>query len=636
MLAIDSASLLYGDVIILGRVSCSIRPGERVALVGPNGAGKSTLLRILDGSLAPTSGAVRRPPGATIARLAQDPIVESDRTVHDELASVFQRVLEIEEQLRQTEHAIESAGHDLAAQMRHVEDQAHLHAEFERLNGYVVESRIGEVMSGLGFRPEDQARGVGTLSGGWRARVALGKILLTAPDYLLMDEPTNNLDIAAVEWLEDYLRASPMAVLIVSHDRYFLDRVTTRTLDLRDGRIDEYPVSYSAFARARVERDERQNAAADLQDRTLARQRAYIERFRASATRSTLAQSREKQINRIERIERPTVRRASRFDFTESRPSGREVLTADRLTKAYGDKVVLSGVEVAVERGDRIGIVGPNGAGKSTLFRLLADLEKADRGTVTRGHAVDIAHFAQMDADVFALGLTPLDLIRASAPNGWSETELRNALGQLGLAGDDHQRDVATLSGGERSRVALARLLTRPANVLLLDEPTNHLDIAAREMLEGAIERFPGTVLIASHDRYLLDRVATRILEVDRGTVRAFRGNYSRYREQRERIGAPPGESPAATRGSPQATAVAQTGARTRDLRRPDPIRQIARIEDDLARMQAERSAIEAQMATTEFWLDAERTRTVIDRLSTLQRAIDELTGRWDAMVEAG
>jgi ATP-binding cassette subfamily F protein 3 len=656
VLTLNGVAKLYGDTIVLESCSFQLRAGERVALVGPNGAGKTTLLKIVAGQLRPDAGTVVYAPGARAAYLPQDAGVAPGRTLHDEMASVFGRIGEIEARQRALEDQMGRLAAEDERLMPLVEEHAALHAEFERLDGYAAESKIGRVLAGLGFVEGDWVRPTEQFSGGWQMRVALAKLLLQSPEVLLLDEPTNHLDLVATEWLEEFLVESRATVVIVSHDRYFLDRVTRRTLELRDGRIHDFPMPYSRYAEERVRRDEAQLAAYERQQEYLAKQRAYIERFRASPTRHTLVQSREKMLERIERIDRP--RRSARiaFRFAAVQASGREVVKLEGVRKGYGERVVLEGVDLLVERGERIGLIGPNGAGKSTLLRLLAKAERADRGHVYHGHNVQTLFYTQTQAESLDPAKTALEELRDWAPTGTTEQELRDLLGRFLLQGEDADRPVGVLSGGERSRLALAKLLLRPANLLLLDEPTNHLDVASREVLESALRAYPGTAVIASHDRYLLDRVATRILEVGDRRVASFLGNYTRYRERKASL-ASAARAPAAQAAAraaadgpvappravvappppvrPERGGARAPGERERERAARPAATRMTRIETELDRLQAERRRLEGRLADPTLWSDPTEASKTVDELTRVQAEIDRMSADWEELAGA-
>ena len=675
MLTIAEISKSYGASPVLSNVSFQVRPGEKAGLVGANGAGKSTLLRIVAGTLPADSGKVSIGPGMRLAYLQQDAGVEPGRTVHEELASIFGQLGDIEHHLKEIENQIAALSTDELALENLVNEQAELLAEFERLDGHTIEARIGRILSGLGFTQRDHDRQTQEFSGGWQMRIALAKLLLSAPEVLLLDEPTNHLDLTAVEWLEDFLVESKSSVLIVSHDRYFLDRVTKRTIELELGAVTDYAMPYTAYIQERARREESQLASFARQQEYLSTQQAFVERFRASATKSTAAKSREKMLDRIERVERPRPRRKIAFRFRAARPSGASVYSLKGTVKSYGTHTVLDRIELELERGERIGLVGPNGAGKSTLLRHLANVETADRGRIALGHNVQIAYFSQTQAESLDDERTVLESIEQIAPPGMTRTETRELLGGFLFQQDDVFKKVAVLSGGERSRLALARMLLSPANLLLLDEPTNHLDISAREVLEDALAAYPGTIVIASHDRYLLDRVATRVIDVGGGSLTSYMGNYTRFRERKAQILlAAQSTSPSVPTKKPDAGSLKQSivnpagadtawtngngphaesnvwldrapsngktdasrGGRTGREKPERAIRdagvRLAKVETEVDRLSERRAALESQLMDPNLWTNADSAAAIVDELETIQAAIDEATARWESL----
>src|SRR5712692_5146582 len=518
----------YGGQRVLDGASLVLKPGERAALVAPNGAGKSTLLKIVAGIEEADSGQVALPQATVVGYLAQDAGVQPGRSLHDEVLSAVADLLAIEEQMRAIEARIEGTPADL-------DDLVHQHAslqeQFERRGGYAIEAEIGRVLSGLGFSQSDRDRRTEEFSGGWQMRIALARLLLGRPDVLLLDEPTNHLDLAATEWLEDYVKGSRASMLIVSHDRYFLDSVVQRLFELRQGRIETFPPgNYSTYRVERARRDEAQQDIAQRQQEEIERVEAYIRRYK-EGNRATMAKSREKMLARLEaqRVAVPRQDRIVKFAFPACQPSGREVVTLSRVSRAYGDRTVLDNVSLVIERGERIALIGPNGAGKSTLLRLLASRDRPTRGSAAHGVGVRPAYFAQDQAEHLDRSNTAFDEVYQAAPASWDIQAVRDLLGRFLFSGDDQFKSVTTLSGGERSRVALAKLLLRPNNLLLLDEPTNHLDVATRERLEETLSSYSGTLVVATHDRYLINRLATRVLEVADGGIRAYPGTYADY-----------------------------------------------------------------------------------------------------------
>jgi ATP-binding cassette subfamily F protein 3 len=529
MLRIEHLRKDYGGQRVLDDATLALKPGERAALVAPNGAGKSTLLKIGAGLEEPDAGRVLVPSGLVVGYLPQDAAVQPGRTLHDEVLSALSDLLGLEDRMRALEHDMSAANGDRLEALVH--EHAELQEEFERRGGYAIEAEIGRVLAGLGFSEADRSRQTQEFSGGWQMRIALARLLLGRPDVLLLDEPTNHLDLSATEWLEDYVKASRATLLIVSHDRFFLDSVVQRVFELRDGRIETFPPgNYSAYRVERARRDEAQQDIAERQQEEIERVEAYIRRYK-EGNRATMAKSREKMLARLE-AQRVIVARPDRvvkFTFPACQPSGREVVTLAHVNRAYGDRLVLQDVNLVIERGERVALIGPNGAGKSTLLRLLAGKDRPTRGSAGFGVGVRPAYFAQDQAEHLDPANTAFDEVYQAAPASWDIQAVRDLLGRFLFNGDAQFKSVATLSGGERSRVALAKLLLRPNNLLLLDEPTNHLDIATRERLEDTLSAYTGTLIVATHDRYLVNRLATKVIEVADCGIKVYPGTYADY-----------------------------------------------------------------------------------------------------------
>ena len=534
MLQATNLSKYFGGNGVLEGVSLELRPGERVALIGPNGAGKTTLLRILVGEIEPDAGRVHIGSGCTVAYLPQDAGVVPGRTLYEEMLFLFSDVTALEVEQRRLEETMGRLQPGSPELMKLVEAHADLHAEFERRGGYTLDAEIGRVLHGLGFTMEDYGKRVERFSGGWQMCIALARLLLQRPDILLLDEPTNHLDLKATEWLEGYLRGYKGGVVVVSHDRYFLDRVADRTLELHRGRLLEYPGNYSYYIKEKARRQREQEAAYRRQQAYLERQQAFIDRFHADKRRSSQTKSREKLLQKMERVEAPSApRRAIKFRFPSATPSGRKPFDLRGVGQAYDGKWVFRECNLLVERGDRVALVGPNGAGKSTLLRILAAIEKPEAGSVSVGANVLRAYYAQDQSESLNDANTVLEETYSAAPRNWTLEEVRGMLGRFLFSGDDACKQIAELSGGERSRLALAKMLLKACNVLLLDEPTNHLDVSARETLEEALSQFPGTLVLASHDRYLIDKLATKVVEIEGERVTVYPGNYTNYREKK-------------------------------------------------------------------------------------------------------
>lgn len=539
MLRLEHINKIYPTGEVLRDVNWEVKPNDRIGLVGVNGAGKSTQLKIIAGEVEPTSGEIIRPSNLHIAYLTQEFEVDPQRSVRDEFWQVFGEATQVHHQLQVVQHQMETADPEQLEDLIHELDR--LQRRFEALDGYGLEARIEKILPDLGFEAGDADRLVSEFSGGWQMRMSLGKILLQDPDVLLLDEPTNHLDLETIEWLEQYLKKLTTAMVIVSHDREFLDRLCTQVVETERGISTTYLGNYSSYLQQKFELQEAQQAAYDRQQKDLEKQQQFIDRFRASATRSTQAKSREKQLDKIERIEAPTAGTMQPiFQFPDAPRSGREVVIIKDLVHTYGEKILFLGANLLVERGDRIAFLGPNGAGKSTLLRLIMGLETPSEGQVNLGaHQVISNYFEQNQAEALDLSKNVVDTLHDEAPDR-KNSEIRTLLGCFGFTGDTVFKSVAALSGGEKARLALAKMLLHPANLLVLDEPTNHLDIPAKEMLEKALKTYDGTVLIVSHDRYFISQVANKIVEIRDGELLSYLGDYHYYldklHEEQEKI----------------------------------------------------------------------------------------------------
>jgi len=528
MLRLEHVSKIYPTGEVLKDINWEVKPGDRIGLVGVNGAGKSTQLKIISGEIEPTAGEVIRPASLHIAYLTQEFEVDPTRTVREEFWRAFKEANEVHEALAKVHRDMETAGPDALDKLLHHMDR--LQRQFEGMDGYGLEARIEKILPEMGFASEDGDRLVSAFSGGWQMRMSLGKILLQKPDLLLLDEPTNHLDLETIEWLETYLKGLTTPMVIVSHDREFLDRLCTQIVETERGVSTTYLGNYSAYLQQKAEQQEARLSAFERQQKELEKQQAFVDRFRASATRSTQAKSREKQLEKIERIEAPeSTLRTLHFRFPPAPRSGREVIEIKDLTHAYDDKILFLGANLLIERGDRVAFLGPNGAGKSTLLHLMMGMEQPTEGIVKLGdHNVIPGYFEQNQAEALDLNRTVMETIHDEMPK-WTNEEVRTLLGRFLFSGDTVFKKVEALSGGEKARLALAKMLLRPANLLILDEPTNHLDIPAKEMLEEAIQNYDGTVIIVSHDRYFISQVANKIVEIREGELLLFRGDYHYY-----------------------------------------------------------------------------------------------------------
>jgi ATP-binding cassette subfamily F protein 3 len=645
MLQLTSAGKRFGHKLLFEKVNWQITPGERTGLVGGNGTGKSTLLRILAGLDSLEDGAIERTGGMTVGYLPQDGLQLRGHTVFEECLSAFSEVQSLEHQMQALRTQLVESSPESGAYRNLTDQLTHCEAAFHAKDGYTIEARVGIVLSGLGFAKSDWARKTEEFSGGWQMRIALGKLLLETPDLLLLDEPTNHLDLEARNWLEGYLRSYPHAYILISHDRFFLDVATNKIAELWNRRLYTYSGNYEKYLQQKQERLTQLQAAYQHQRDHIEHLEAFINRFRAQATKARQVQSRIKELERIERIELPPHEEEVHFTFPQPPPSGRTVVEANGLGKNYGEKQVFSDARFTIERGERIALVGPNGAGKSTLIRLLASLEPPTAGAVRHGHNVVLQYFAQDQYKELDPDTRMLDDLERSAPR-ISQTELRSLLGCFLFSGDDVYKPLGVLSGGERNRYALARLLVSPANFLLLDEPTNHLDMRAKEVLLEAVRNFSGTVVFVSHDRAFIDALATRVFEIRDGAIKVFTGNYEDYLWQTSRQAEAVAAGTAAISSSrsagvavpvlPANMAVEPVADETSRVKKINPIRlrqmqeRCGFLEEEIPRMEASMRTIEQAMA--EF-VSAEHYQSQIGQLETLRQDHAVLLAEWEQLM---
>jgi ATP-binding cassette subfamily F protein 3 len=528
MIQLSGAGKRFGHKLLFEDLDWLITPNDRVGVVGANGTGKSTLLKILAGIETLDYGSIVRTKGITAGYLPQDGLSLSGRTVFAECMSVFAELQAMEQELEQLTVQMSELDH-AGVEYGRVADRFHtLESQFRAHDGYALEAQVGTVLAGLGFRKEDWNRATEEFSGGWQMRIALGKLLLQKPNLLLLDEPTNHLDLETRNWLEDYLGNYPNAFVLISHDRYFLDVTVRKTVEIWNKRVQFYSGNYEKYLAQREERKTQLESAYRNQREKIEQLEAFINRFRYQATKAKQVQSRVKELERMERIEIPPEEKTIHFRFPQPKPSGRMVAEFKGVAKSYGSKEVFRDVNFVIERGDRVALVGVNGAGKSTLIRMLDGSEPLTAGEYVLGHNAQPDYFAQDQYKVLDPERRMLDDIEQVAPHS-TMTELRNLLGCFLFSDDDVFKPLGVLSGGERNRYALARLLLHPSNFLLLDEPTNHLDLRAKDVLLNALQDFSGTVVFVSHDRYFIDKLATRVFEVGDGKVEVFPGNYEDY-----------------------------------------------------------------------------------------------------------
>ncbi len=669
MIQLASLTKAFGDRTLLDDVSWQISGRERVGLCGPNGSGKTTLLRMLAGLEEPDSGTVARSGALTVRYLPQDGLTHTGRTLHAEASSAFQPLLDVKAEMHALEAQLGNPGVGDDEHERQLARYSELQDTFRNQDGYTLDLRVATVLQGLGFSLAEFDRPTEAFSGGWQMRIALAKLLLGRPNLLLLDEPTNHLDLEARNWLETYLIAYPHAVILVSHDRFFLDAVVTRITEVGLKTLTDYTGTYTRYLKARAERMERRREAKRRQDEEIARIQQFVDRFRYQATKASQVQSRLKALAKITPIEIPPERKRVHFSFPPCATSGRVALELRAARKVYGDTVVLDGVDLHIERGDRIALVGPNGAGKSTLMRLLAGAEPPDSGERVEGYRLVPQYFAQDEPTRLNASATVYETLASGSPSQMVPA-IRNILGGFLFSGDDVHKRVSVLSGGERTRLAVARMLLYPANTLLLDEPTNHLDLESKDVLLDALLDFGGTLLFVSHDRYFVDRLATKIVEVGSGRALTYPGAYEEFIWKKEHPEPEPELVSAGSRGgaktsAPSSTArsraarsgtgttvkggapasgrVAHTASRQRgaDARRrarAAKARQtrIAALEAKIADREQAIKTIEASMATPGFYDNHDAARTAIDRHQALMWEVGDLMHHWEQLQTSG
>ena len=529
MLQLAGIAKRYGSQLVLDDVTWTVPDGARVGLTGPNGAGKSTILRIIAGELEPDRGTIALPRGTRVGYLPQHVLGTRGVTVLAQALTAFADLHALAARRAELEHALATVSPQKPEYAALLERYTAVCEEWDHRGRYDTDAEAEAVLRGLGFRTEDLGRDCGELSGGWQMRVALAQLLLRRPDLLLLDEPTNYLDLEARTWLEEFLAAYPGTLVMVAHDRYFLDVTVNHIAEVLHGRVTDYPMTYTRYLEERVERLELARAAYEQQKSEIERIEAFVHRFRYQASKAALVQSRVKQLEKIERLPPPDGhQRTLKIRLPEAPRSGRAVLELTGAAKAYANVRVYEDAQVLVERGQRIAIVGPNGAGKTTLLRLLAGVLPLDGGERRVGHRVALGYFAQDHAEMLDPERTVLDEIMGAA-SVETVPYVRTLLGAFLFSGDAVEKRVGVLSGGERSRLALAKLLVEPTNCLLLDEPTNHLDLTAKEVLLDALRGYAGTLVLVAHDRYLLDQLPTHVIEVGSGRAERYVGNYEDY-----------------------------------------------------------------------------------------------------------
>jgi ATP-binding cassette, subfamily F, member 3 len=638
MIQLSRAGKRYGHKLLFEDVDWLITPKDRAGIVGANGTGKSTLLKMLAGIESLDYGSLTSMRGLTAGYLPQDGLTLSGRTVFGECMHVFADLHDMERELETLMHDMSDLDPS-SAEYSAIADRMHrIDSEFRARDGYAIEAHVGTVLNGLGFAKEDWTRRTEEFSGGWQMRIALAKLLLQKPNLLLLDEPTNHLDLEARNWLEDYLSTYPHAYVLISHDRYFLDVTVDRIVELWNKHAYFYSGNYEKYLSQKAERKAQLEAAYRNQRERIEQLESFINRFRAQATKAKQVQSRIKELEKIERIEIPPDEQTIHFSFPQPKPSGRVVAEFQNVSKSYGEKFVFGNVNFIVERGDRIALVGVNGAGKSTLIKLLSGAEPLTSGEYRLGHNVEVDYFAQDQYKELDPNSRMLDDLGVAAPRK-TQTELRSLLGCFLFSEDDVFKRIGVLSGGERNRYALAKMLLSPSNFLLLDEPTNHLDMRAKDVLLESLAEFTGTVVFVSHDRYFIDKLATRVFEIGDGEVHVFPGNYEDYLWRK--AGKPLGISLEAAKPIETPELRATAFAADRPAKRVNPMKvqklkeQCRSIEQDIAGAEREIASLESAMAN---FKNADETLRLAQQLDSARAKLENLMSEWEevsASIEA-
>ena len=624
MISINDLTFLIGSRALYDEANWHIKPGDRVGLIGANGTGKSTLLKIIVGEYAPSSGSVSMAKDLKIGYLNQDLLsYESHHTILHVAMEAFERQNQLHDEIEELLKKIETDYSEETLYKLSDKQQ-----EFEALDGYNIEYRANEILAGLGFSTADQHRPLNTFSGGWRMRVMLAKILLQTPDILLLDEPTNHMDLPSIKWLETYLASFEGAIVIVSHDRYFLDKIVRKTVESRKGKLTVYAGNYSFYLEEKALRGEIQKGEFKNQQAKIKQEERLIERFRAKASKAKMAQSRMKALDKMERVEdvdddNPTVN----FSFKFSKPSGRHVITVKNATKAYPNIEILENADGLIEKGDKIALIGANGKGKSTLLRMIAGTEVFS-GKVETGHNVTTTFFAQHQLESLHLDNTILEELQAFAPKH-TDTELRSILGCFLFTGDDVFKKIRVLSGGEKSRVALAKSLTTDSNFLILDEPTNHLDIQSVNILIQALQQYEGTFISVSHDRYFLDHVANKIWFIEEEKIKEYPGTYAEYEEwNSKRVIPAPKPIPVKPTEEKKKPAEPLPANAQQQLKKLND--KLKKVEEEITVFEASVKAVEADLAKEEVFSNPQKLNETNNKYLAEKALLDHAQKTWE------
>jgi ATP-binding cassette subfamily F protein 3 len=649
MLTVNNLEIIYGDKLLFNNVSVRINDNDRIGLAGVNGAGKSTLLKIIGGISETDPGVVKRPKRLSVAYLPQEATaIDTGRTIYQEAENAFAEALIMQQDLDEINRQLAAVDPENPVYSSLLKQQGELQHRLERVDIFRVQSKIEKVLMGLGFSVEDFDRPSNTLSGGWLMRLMLAKLLLAMPDLLLLDEPTNHLDLHSLTWVENFLTNYDGGLVIISHDRTFLDLVTTTTWEISLGRLSVFKGNYSKYVEDKEVRMQVERAAYANQQAQIKQTMRFVQRFRAKSTKAKQVQSRMKQLSRMERIELGETEQEVSFRFPPAASSGRLALDIESLVKLYEDKQVFQDVTFQLQRGDKLAVVGVNGAGKSTLMRILAGLESQDEGKVKLGHNVKISYFGQHQAQELESSFTALQTLAAVAGD-MTITQIRSLLGAFLFRGEEVDKKVQVLSGGEKSRLALAKMIVQPANLLILDEPTNHLDMSSQEILQEAMAQYDGTIIIVSHNRHFVNRFVNRVLEIKAGKSTLYEGNIedylfklktlqekefaSRIEEEKTAVS----EQPAKQKGK----AARQEQARIRQAKSKNlnPLKkEVVQAEEEIGSLETRKKELEQLMADPELYQDQDKFTECSKEYNLLERKLKRLYQRWEeiqARIEA-
>ncbi len=634
MIGLQGVSLFFGDRVLFNKVDLSIQPRDRIGLVGRNGAGKSTLLKVLTGDSGIDEGRVVMPKGTSIGYLHQDMSLESKLTVVEETRLAFEALNSMKAEISLLESDIEQqTDYESEAFQKQIDRLTDLTTRLSIMGEDQMDGELEKVLTGLGFTREDLSKPVKVLSGGWKMRIVLAKMLLQKPDFMLLDEPTNHLDIESIMWLEQYLTGYEGAIVVISHDRAFLDHVTNRTVEVENGKLIDYPVSYSKYVTQREVRREQLQQAYDNQQKLIAQKERVIDRFRAKASKAAMAQSMIKQLSKMERIETDEINSKSwNVRFPEAPRSGEVVVDVKNVSKAYGTKKVLSNVDFSLLRGERVAFVGQNGQGKTTLAKLILNLEPCSSGIINLGHNVSFGYYAQDQAEALDQDITVLQSLESVAPYEW-QPRLRGLLGSFLFSGDDVDKKVKVLSGGERARLALAKLIMFPFNLLLLDEPTNHLDMVSKDVLKQALMAYTGSMIVVSHDREFLEGLTSRVVEFRDQKLKTYLGDITYFLEQRQLDNMRQVEM--ATKSVNNKPAAAKENQQQKKHRlttdRKNLQKQTAQLEKAIAQIEERKANCELDMSDPEFYSRPDMTE-ILEKYKNLQNELANKTEQWESL----